>query len=106
MTGSTIKRALQIVAAVLIVGSWGYHALTHGPGSAYQAQTGGQTTGERVIPGSPVGDREVAAYSGQGSGATRPFTVRGPWEAQFSGTAAFALMLRTAVERSATVAAG
>jgi hypothetical protein len=29
-------------------------------------------------------DREVANFSGLGTGATRPFTVTGPWEAQFT----------------------
>jgi hypothetical protein len=29
-------------------------------------------------------DQVVAEYSGPGSGATRPFTVDGPWEAQFT----------------------
>lgn len=37
-------------------------------------------------------DAEVAVYSGAGMSATRPFTVNGPWEAQFSGVASFELM--------------
>jgi hypothetical protein len=37
-------------------------------------------------------DQEIAAYTGEGAGATRPFTVTGPWEAQFKGVATFTLM--------------
>lgn len=52
-----------------------------------------------------AGEREVARFAGPGTGATRPFTVSGPWEAQFDPENDLVAKLMTADGKLLAVAA-
>jgi hypothetical protein len=51
-------------------------------------------------------DREVVSFSGLGTGATRPFTVTGPWEVQFSTEGDLVVQLMSADGKMLEVVAG
>jgi hypothetical protein len=51
-------------------------------------------------------DREIASFSGLGTGATRPFTVAAPWEVQFSTEGDLVVKLMSANGQLLGVVAG